>query len=179
MHLARSLLQGVVLLLSLLCAAGAQAQADANYSLGPGDSIQIKVFGEEDLSRTVVIGDSGRLTFPFLGELQVSGLTVKQLETLIADGLRGDYLLNPDVTVTMEGYRPFYVNGEVKRPGGYPYQPGLTLQKAIALAGGFTERAARTKIKVSPANGTDAPRVLGLNDPIQPGDVITVEQSFF
>ena len=134
MWVLRPLISALLLLVGLLCAATAQAQADANYTLGPGDTIQITVFGEEDLSMKLVIGDSGKLNYPFLGELQVSGLSVKQLEGLIADGLRGDYLLNPDVTVTMEGYRPFYVNGEVKRPGGYPYHPGLTLQKAIAMA---------------------------------------------
>lgn len=180
MLLPRPLLCVVFLLAGLVCAAGARAQADATYALGPGDTILIKVFGEEDLSMKLVIGDSGKLNYPFLGELQVSGITVKQLEALIATGLRGDYLLNPDVTVTMEGYRPFYVNGEVKKPGGYPYHPGLTLQKAIALAGGFTERASRTKIAVAPATDPNAePRVMGLNDSIQPGDVITVDQSFF
>lgn len=151
-----------------------------SFRLGPGDQILINVFGEEDLSMDFRLNDTGTLNYPFLGELQVAGLTVAELEQLIADGLRGRYLVNPDVRVSIKEYRPFYVHGEVEKPGGIPYQPGLTLEKAIALAGGFTERASKRKITVIRASDTQGiARPIELQDSVQPGDVITVGQSFF
>ena len=126
------------------------------------------------------LNDTGTLNYPFLGELSVGGLAVVELERLIADGLRGPYLVDPDVTVSIIEYRPFYVHGEVTNPGAYPYQPGLTVQRAIALGGGFTERAARSKVEIIGATDlTRAARRVRLTDPVQPGDVITVPQSFF
>ena len=126
------------------------------------------------------INNTGTLNYPFLGELKVEGLTVSGLEQLITRGLKGPYLVDPDVTVSIIEYRPFYLYGEVLKPGGIPYQPGLTLQKAIALGGGFTERASRRKITViraGDASATDSP--IDLDDPVHPGDVITVPESFF
>lgn len=161
----------------LLSAASLQAQ-EASYRLGPGDRIDIRVFGEEDLSISVLIGDSGVLNYPLLGEVQVAGLTVKEVEDQLTARLLGDYLIDPDVTVSVAEYRPVFINGEVNKPGAYPFQPGLTLQKAIALAGGFTERAARGNITLQSAEGEER-KASGLNAIIQPGDVITVEQSFF
>lgn len=185
MHRAVSLLTfvallGVTLLLGLFAGSRALAQADGAYQLGPGDQIKITVFGEDDLSMSFRLNDTGSLNYPLLGELTVEGLTVTQFEQLITRGLKGPYLVNPDVMVTIEEYRPVFVYGEVARPGAFPYQPGLTLQKAIALAGGFTERASRSNIEVVRARdpGAEAQR-LALSVPIFPGDVVTVRQSFF
>lgn len=150
------------------------------YKLGPGDQILINVFGEDDLSMDFRLNDTGTLNYPFLGELEIAGLSVVQLEQLITDGLKGPYLVDPDVSVSVKEYRPFYMYGEIEEPGGFPYQPGLTLEKAIALGGGFTERAAKGKITVIRA--ADAGRVsrpIQLSDPVFAGDVITVHQSFF
>jgi polysaccharide export outer membrane protein len=168
----------LVLLFGLATPALAQAQGSADtYSLGPGDQIIISVFGEDDLSMDVRLGDSGTLNYPLLGTLQVEGLTVNQLEELIADGLKGDYLVDPDVTVSMKEYRRFYLNGEVRKPGGYPYEPGLTLEKAIALAGGFTEFASKKKIEVKRSAGEAEQSVrIRLTDAVYPGDVITVPE---
>ena len=116
--------------------------------LGPGDQIIITVFGEEDLSMDFRLNDSGRLNYPLLGEIVVEGVTVAELEQLITRGLKDTYLLNPAVTVSIAEYRPFFLNGEVRQPGGIPYQPKLTVERAIALGGGFTERASRSKIEV-------------------------------
>lgn len=150
------------------------------YKLGPGDQILINVFGEADLSMDFRLNDTGMLHYPFLGQLKVAGLSVTELEQLITRGLEGPYLVNPDVTVSIREYRSFYLHGEVKQPGGIPYQPGLTLQKAVALAGGFTERASENKSTVIRASDADQiPRIIKLNDPVHPGDVITVRQSFF
>jgi len=150
------------------------------FKLGPGDQILITVFGEEDLGMDFQLNDTGTLNYPFLGEIQVAGLSVTELEQLITRGLKGPYLVNPDVAVSIKEYRPFFLHGQVLRPGGIPYQPGLTLQKAIVLGGGFTERASKKKITViraSDPEGLDRP--IALNEPVQPGDVITVHQSFF
>jgi len=169
----------------LLCLITVGAKADAltspdAYELGPGDQILINVFGEEDLSMDFQLNDTGMLNYPFLGELAVEGLSVTELEQLIASGLKGPYLVNPDVTVSIKEYRPFYLHGEVEKPGGIPYQPGLTLEKAIALGGGFTERASKKKITVICAGDTDQiTRPIKLNDAVHAGDVITVPQSFF
>ncbi len=170
-----------LLLFLWLAAAAAFAQStDSAYRLGPGDRIIIKVFGEEDLSMDVRLNDTGRLNYPFLGELVVQGLTVAELEQRITHGLKGAYLRDPAVTVSIAEYRPFFLYGEVQKPGGIPYQPKLTVERAIALGGGFTERASRTKIEVVRASDPKHKAVpVELSDPVFPGDVITVKQSFF
>lgn len=170
-----------MLLLWLASAAAALAQpADSIYRLGPGDRIIIKVFGEEDLSMDFRLSDSGRLNYPFLGDLMVQGLTVTELEQLITSGLKGSYLREPAVTVSIAEYRPFFVYGEVMKPGGIPFQPKLTIERAIALAGGFTERASHSKIELVRASDPQhKPVRVELSDSVFPGDIITVKQSFF
>jgi len=172
-----------VLALLLICGLTEPVSAEiqttaAAYRLGPGDQIIINVFGEDDLSMEVRLSNSGKLNYPLLGALQVEGMTVNQLEEQITAGLKGPYLINPDVTVSMKEYRSFYLNGEVRKPGGYPYEPGLTLEKAIALAGGFTEFASRKKIEVKRAAGESEQSVrMGLTDAVYPGDIITVPET--
>lgn len=152
-----------------------------DYRFGIGDLLQITVFDEPDLSIEVRLSGSGNVSYPFIGEIEVAGLTVSQLEQLLVGGLKGDYLIEPRINVSVKEYRPFYIYGEVEEPGGYEYSPGLSLRKALALAGGFTERASKSKI-FSVAEGhsmeRDRRRVT-LDSIINPGDVITVEQSFF
>jgi len=124
------------------------------------------------------IGESGVISYPFLGSLNVKGLTVGELEQVIVKGLKGPYLVDPVVSVNILEYRPFFVNGEVNKPGAFPFQPGMTLRKAIAMAGGFTERANRSGGDV--LRGSDAsPQALTLDMQIKPGDIITIKQSFF
>ena len=107
-------------------------------------------------------------------------MTVGALEQYIAKGLKGRYLLNPQVNVSIDEYRNFFVNGMVERPGGYPFQPGLTVRKAISLAGGFKERASREKINIiRDDDATQTPRHVDLNAAILPGDILTIEESFF
>jgi protein involved in polysaccharide export with SLBB domain len=160
------------------CSLAAETLSD--YQLGSGDRIQIQVFDEADLSMEVRLSDAGTISYPFLGEVRVSGNTVSQLEAQIVGGLKGDYLVDPKVNVSVVEYRSFYINGEVEDPGGYPYQPGLTLRKAIALAGGFTERASKSKINVLSEGAVDGrQRQIGMDVTLKPGDIVTVEQSFF
>jgi polysaccharide biosynthesis/export protein VpsN len=153
----------------------------SSYRLGSGDLISIQVLGEDDLRRERVrLSDAGTISFPVLGELQVAGITVGELEQNIAKGLKGRYLQNPVVTVTIHEYRQFFINGQVGRPGGYPFIPGLTIRKAVTTAGGFKERAAPDKIFViRDTDPTQKPRRVTLDTSVQPGDVITVEESFF
>ncbi|MCW8996716.1 MAG: polysaccharide export protein, partial [Psychromonas sp.] len=127
------------------------------------------------------ITDDGKINFPLVGSIYVTGKTTRQVQRLIHNGLKGDYLLNPSVQVDIITYRPFYIHGEVNRPGAYPYQPGLTVDQAVALAGGFTERASTSKmyIKKAFADKNARQQNVSLSYSVGPGDTITVEQSFF
>jgi polysaccharide export outer membrane protein len=153
----------------------------STYKLGSGDMISIRVLGEEDLKREKVrLSDAGTISFPVLGEILVKGMTVGGLEDYITKNLKGRYLVNPQVTVSIDEYRNFYVNGMVEKPGGYPYSPGLTVRKAISIAGGFKERASREKINIIREDDPQqTPRRVDLNTAIAPGDILTIEESFF
>ena len=169
-----------LLLFSLLAAFEAQALASTSYRLGPGDVIDVQVFGEDDLTRELKLGEDGRINYAFVGQIRLQGMTLLEVEQEITDKLRGDYLVNPQVSVTMAEYRPFFISGEVKSPGGFPYQPGLTVSRAIALAGGLTERASDRKIFLVPEGaGEQDRRRVDLDAPVNAGDAITVEASFF
>ena len=133
----------------LVCSVVVQAQEADNYVLGPGDVIVIQVFGEDELKLETQLTDNGTVNYPFLGTLKVTGMTIKQVEQHVYQGLKGDYFVEPNVFVGIVQYRPFYIQKKEKKPGGYPYQPGMTVNQAIALAGGLTERASREKIFIS------------------------------
>jgi len=150
------------------------------YVLGNGDEISILVFDETDLTMDAAIGDSGEINYSYLGALTVVGKTPVQLEREITTALRDGYLVNPSVNVSIKTYRPFFINGEVRSPGGYAYQPGLTLDKAIALAGGLTDRASSRRMFVVRAASTDQQKLrIRLNSAIGPGDVIEINEGFF
>jgi polysaccharide export outer membrane protein len=153
----------------------------STYKLGAGDMITVRVLGEDDLRREKVrLSDAGTMSFPVLGEINVRGMTVGGLEDYITKGLKGRYLLNPQVTVTIDEYRNFYVNGMVEKPGGYPFSPGLTVRKAVTLAGGFKERANRDKINIiRDDDPKQTPRRVDMNASVLPGDIVTIEESFF
>ncbi|MDH5231357.1 MAG: polysaccharide export protein [Gammaproteobacteria bacterium] len=170
---------GILLNLSLLSFANTDNHLQS-YKLDSGDKIQIFVFGEEDLTLETRVDNEGKISYPFLNEINVRLLTPRELEGKIIDGLKGRYLVDPKVNITITEYRPFFVNGEVKNPGGYPYQPGLTLRKAVALAGGFTARAAQNKIEVVRNNNSSQATVQeSLDAMVLPGDSLTVKQRFF
>lgn len=174
----RSMLWLVVLLTGMVHAETGGAEI-SSYRLGSGDLIRIQVYGEDDLTLEARITDSGTISYPFLGQIQVAGLTLTQLQQHIVTGLDGDYLVDPKVSVSILGYRQFYVNGEVKKPGGFPYEPGLTIRKAISLAGGLTERASTKKMSVIPEGSQHQQQTVDMNTRVNPGDIITIEQSFF
>lgn len=167
--------------LSLLGASPARGEADAQYRLASGDVIRINVFGEKELSiEEIRLTDAGTFSYPFIGEVRADGRTARELEQLLITKLKGDYLVDPRVTVSILKYREFFISGEVKSPGGYPYQPGLTLRRAVALAGGLTERASENRITIirdkDPAR---KPQKATLDAELEPGDTITIDQGFF
>lgn len=180
-HTASRGLLALCLVIPTLAFAAETPSSLSSYRLGAGDLISIQVLGEDDLRRDRVrLSDAGTISFPVLGELKLSGITAGELERNITNGLKGRYLQNPVVTVTIHEYRQFFINGQVGRPGGYAFIPGLTIRKAVTTAGGFRERAAPDKIFViRDTDPTQKPRRATLDSPVQPGDVITVEESFF
>src|SRR3954469_7286391 len=177
-QIARLFLVFVALISTPLFAASSEL---STYKLGSGDMISIRVLGEEDLKREKVrLSDAGTISFPVLGEIKVQGMTVGALEDYITKGLKGRYLLNPQVNVAIDEYRNFFVNGMVEKPGGYAYSPGLTVRKAITLAGGFKERASRDKINIiRDDDPKQTARKVDMNASVLPGDILTVEESFF
>ena len=171
-----------LILLAVTCFSSVFAQDGLfnQYTLGSGDTVRISVYGQDDLSLETRLTDIGVINYPYLGEIKVIGMTVSSLESFIYEGLKGDYLINPSVSVGIVEYRPFFINGEVKNPGGYPFQPGLTIDKAAALAGGYTERASKTKIFIDrTVNGEQLTLNADRYMQILPGDIINIEQSFF
>ena len=171
---------GLGIIFLLFCFYIQPVKAATNYLLGAGDLIVIQVYGEEDLTLETRLRDNGKISYPFLGEINVSNMSVQALEAYISNGLRGNYLIDPRVTVTIQEYRQIYVNGEVKEPGGYDFQPGLTVHKAISLAGGFTDRADRKKILLVKENSrAGIGSAVGLSDKVSPGDTLTIDESFF
>lgn len=171
--------------------AGGPAQASApagasvapsTYVLGPGDRVRITVYGEDRLSGEYVITSTGELSFPLIGNVRVSGISVADLQALVRTRLASGYLNDPRVTAEMLTFRPFYVLGEVARPGQYPYVDGLTVQQAIATAGGYTYRAKRSLIYLrGPQQGSEQ-RVDLKKEPLKtvgPGDTIRIGERFF
>ena len=178
MRLARYLTALVALITGLSAGPTTAQQGISNYTLNTGDRIAVEVFGEPDLSVEAVVDDSGAISYPLLGAVMVSGQTARQLESTLTEGLRGRFLINPKVSVSIVKYRPFFVRGEVNSPGDYDFTPGLTVQKAVSIAGGFTDRASRTKFFItSDSDGTR--RMVELNTRVTPGDIIEIEESFF
>jgi len=170
---------GLLPLTLLLLGGVSKAAPRDDYLLAPGDKIEIKVFGQDDLSIEALLGKSGKINYPFLGEVKVGGLTIEQLENTILTGLKQGYLVNPNVYAQVVQYRPFYIHGEVNKPGAYPFHPGLTVNQAVALAGGFTERASHEKIQLVKEGESARPVMAPLTYNVSAGDTITVKQRFF
>ena len=164
----------------LLLALSATASA-AQYKLGSGDVIRISVHGEPDLSfEEVRLTDAGTFTVPFIGEVDANGKTPGEVRNVLVEKLKDGYLIDPRVSVSVVNYREFYISGEVKLPGGYPYQPGLTLDRAIALAGGLTERASTKRMTiVRGSEGSRAEEKATMDTQVRPGDTINIDEGFF
>jgi len=178
-----------VALLVFGCTAGSLSEAElqslaaaatAAPKLQPGDKIRVNVFGEEKLSGDYEIDQSGQISLPLAGTVQAQGLTQTELEQALAKKFRSEYLRNPKVTVTIGTLRPFYMMGEVTKPGEYPYKSGLNILTALAIAGGPTYRASRNTVQIQRRGETsmrDYP--ISASVPVLPGDVIRVPERYF
>jgi polysaccharide export outer membrane protein len=174
------MLVGLAFILILLAGAVTTTQAEPQqaYLLGPNDVIRVQVFGEEDLSVERNVDGDGTITFPLLGSLSVGGRTVQDLQDELTARLRAGYIRQPKVTVFIVRHRNFYVSGEVKKPGGFEYKEGVTVQNALALAEGFTEKADRSEVKVTRQIGGSAQTVpMALDALVLPNDLIIVPQA--
>jgi len=153
---------------------------DQPYQLGAGDRVRITVFEQEGLTNTYSVDQSGYISFPLIGVIPARGHTAQQLEKQIAAKLRQGYLRDPDVSVEIDRYRPVFVMGEVGSAGQYSYVPGLTVQKAIAIAGGFSARANQENVDITrDINGKVITGRVLTSDPILPGDTIYVRERLF
>jgi len=149
------------------------------YRLGIGDRLRVTVFGHDDLSGEFEVSSNGSITLPLIGEVGAANVTLTELEQKITGKLRPDYLKNPQVSAEVLNYRPFYIIGEVRNPGDYPYVGGMRVVNAIAMAGGFTYRADEDGILVTRAAGDGTLVEVSADAPIYPGDVIEVPERFF
>jgi polysaccharide export outer membrane protein len=161
--------------------AAAPATAATGYRLGSGDQVRITVFGEPELTGQFAVDGSGVVAFPLIGEVKAAGGTARDLEKNIATKLRDGYLKNPTVNVEVLSFRPFFILGEVKAPGSYPYKDGLNVMNAVALAGGYTYRAKSNLWVITRSGDKDyqAREITNGDFKILPGDTIVVPERFF
>lgn len=181
-------------LMAMLCSTPSLAQApDANtgastnaseqhsFLLGSGDRLKITVYGEQKLSGEYAVTSGGYISFPLIGNVAVEGRTLEQVQEDMRNSLASGYLQDPRVSIEVQNYRPFYILGEVEKPGEYPYVSGLTLEQAIAKAGGYTYRAKKKKILIKGANQLTEQSFAYRDKKIlvKPGDTIRVPERFF
>ena len=164
-----------------LQASNAALTGDA-YALDAGDKLRITVFGEETLTGEYSVTSSGNVAFPLIGSVKASGQTIEAVEETIRTRLAGGYVKDPRVSVEVLNYRPFYILGEVGKPGEYPFVNGMTIEQAVAAAGGFTYRANTKRVFLRRRAGDQAERTVDLRGkpiPVLPGDTIRVSERYF
>jgi len=162
--------------------AAASTVPDAEYRLAPGDKIRVNVFGEETLSGDFAITSAGNLTFPLVGNVPASGKTVEQLQDAVRTQLADGYIRDPKVSIQVVSFRPYYILGEVNRPGEYPASTGLTLEQAVAAAGGYTYRAnTRSALMKRATDTSERPVEVRGKDAIviRAGDTIRIRERHF
>lgn len=184
---ARVIISTLIILMVPACAGhnaspGSAAYQPTVYRLAAGDRLSITVFGEESLTREYAITPQGDLAFPLLGDIPVAQLTVSELQNVLRSRLGEGYVNDPRVTVEVLNYRPFYILGEVSKPGEFPFSDGLTVTQAVALAGGFTYRAERQKVFIVRfGQSKEESYDIGDGRPVYvaPGDTIRVGERYF
>ena len=150
------------------------------YALDSGDRLRVVVFGQDGLSNSYVVDAAGNITVPLIGAVPARGITTVELARTMAARLRNGFIREPHVAIEIESYRPFFILGEVTYPGQYPYVPNMTVETAVAIAGGFTPRAYRADAKIARAqNGTTYRASVPLAYAVRPGDTITVDERWF
>lgn len=164
--------------------AGAAASSDAGtnsgYTLGSGDKVRVNVFGQADLAGEYVVDGAGFVQLPLIGQTKAAGLTVLEFQKEVTTKFAAGYLVNPSVDVEVVAYRPFYIIGEVKAPGQYGYINGMSILNAVALAGGYTDRADKSEVYIR-RNGASKEIELPADETtkVNPGDILRVSERFF
>lgn len=157
----------------------ARAAVDKSYRLGAGDRLRLIVFGEQDLSGEFEVDATGGVAVPLIGLVPAQGNTVREFETKVATRLADGYLTSPKVSVEVLSYRPFYIIGEVQNGGEYPYVAGMHVLNAVAMAGGYTYRANKSRVLISRSGEEEERFPADTQTEIMPGDVIRVPERFF
>ena len=153
---------------------------DVSYHLDAGDKLRVVVYGQEGLTNTYAIDAGGAITMPLIGAVAARGRTPAGLAAEISARLRNGYIREPSVAVEVETYRPFFILGEVAAPGQYPYVPNMSVESAVAIAGGFSPRAKRDSVTLTHIEASGASRItVPLGTPIDPGDTILVGERWF
>jgi polysaccharide export outer membrane protein len=153
---------------------------DKAYRLDAGDKLRVVVYGQEGLTNTYAIDAGGSITMPLIGAVPARGRTPAGLASEITGRLRNGYIREPSVAVEIDSYRPFFILGEVAAPGQYPYVPNMSVESAIAIAGGFSPRAKRDQVTLTHSDGSGAYRtVVPLGTPMGPGDTVLVSERWF
>jgi len=155
-------------------------EVEVPYTLNTGDRLRIVVFGQEGLTNSYVVDAQGKISMPLIGMIEARAHTAEELSHLIADRLRRGFIREPHVSIEVEIYRPFFILGEVTAPGQYPYVPNMTIETAVAIAGGFTPRAYRWDIHLDrPASGGVVRRTVPPLTRVRPGDTIVIKERWF
>jgi len=158
----------------------ATASAGYEYRLGSGDKIRLIVFGEPDLSGEFTISGDGMVSLPLIKEVRATGLTATQLQANVENAFKEGYLRDPRVSIEVLTFRPFYILGEVNKPGEYPYSNGITVVNAVALASGYTYRANQKKVFIRHAGTTVEEEVpLTTMTMVAPGDTVRIAERYF
>jgi polysaccharide biosynthesis/export protein len=166
--------------LAVAYAAPMPAAYDAAYRLDAGDRLRVVVYGQEGLTNTYAIDAGGSITMPLIGSVPARGRTPAGLAAAIAAKLRNGYIREPSVAVEIEAYRPFFILGEVAAPGQYPYVPDMTVESAVAIAGGFSPRAKRDRVTLTHTGDSGSVRVVvPLGTALGPGDTVLVGERWF
>jgi polysaccharide export outer membrane protein len=171
---------GLVAPVAVAYAEPAPVRHDAPYRLDAGDKLRVIVYGQEGLTNTYAIDASGAITMPLIGSVPARGRTPAGLASEIAAKLRRGYIRDPSIAVKVEAYRPFFILGEVAAPGRYPYVPNMTVESAVAIAGGFSPRARRDSVSLTHTDASGSGRfVVPLGTPLSPGDTVFVGERWF
>jgi polysaccharide export outer membrane protein len=156
------------------------AAGEGPYGLDSGDKLRVVVFGQDGLSSSYSVDSSGRITMPLIGAVHARGMTTAGLQQAIVAKLKNGFVREPHVAVEVDVYRPFFILGEVTLPGQYPYVPNMSVETAVAIAGGYTPRAFKYRIEVSrPVNGMIERKVVSAAYPVRPGDTINISERWF
>jgi polysaccharide export outer membrane protein len=161
-------------------AAPMPAAHDASYKLDAGDKLRVVVYGQEGLTNTYAIDAAGSITMPLIGSVAARGRTPSGLAAEISAKLRNGYIRDPSVAVEIDSYRPFFILGEVQAPGQYPYVPNMSVESAVAIAGGFSPRAKRDSVTLTHSDSAGSSRVVvPLGTAVSPGDTVLVNERWF